>query len=60
MHQAIPVYNSNETADTIKFTATGPIARIGGTWYSVNGNIKLIWDIRYPLSEKEMMEHGVE
>ena len=40
-------------------TSTGPIAKINGTWYSVNGTTHDIVDIRYELTQRELSQHGV-
>lgn len=42
-----------------KMTSTGPIAKITGVWYSVNGTINDIVDIRYPLDDKERIKYSV-
>lgn len=36
------------------FTNTGPMAKIDGVWYSVNGSAEKIIEVRYPLSKQEL------
>lgn len=42
-----PVLNSSSVATDFRNTPTGPIALIGGQWYSVNGTAELVTDIRF-------------
>ena len=55
----IPIYNSHQKATAISSTVEGPVAKIDGKWYSVNGNIQEIVDIRYPLSAQELTRFGL-
>jgi hypothetical protein len=43
----IAIVNSPKFATNFKQTVRGPIALIDGIWYSVNGDEKLIVDLRY-------------
>lgn len=55
----IPIYNSTQVATSIKHSPVGPIAKINGVWYSVNGNVNEIIDVRYALSPSELIEFRV-
>ena len=50
---------------TIKFsefknTSTGPIAKIDGKWWSVNGTHQDIVDVRYALNSRELQREGIK
>lgn len=49
--------NSKVTGFTM--TSTGPIAKIEGFWYSVNGILGDIIDIRYALTKEELTKYSV-
>ena len=40
-------------------TPRGPIAKVDGKWFSVNGVKGDIQDVRYDLDDRELVEHGV-
>ena len=41
-------------------TSTGPVAKIDGKWFSVNGNHQEIIDVRYALNSTELQRLGIE
>lgn len=43
-----------------KQTSTGPIAKIDGKWFSVNGDHQEIIDVRYALNSTELQRLGIE
>jgi hypothetical protein len=49
----------NEEHTDFKVTTKGPIAKMDGIWYSVNGYRDDIVDVRYPLIEMERKAFGV-
>ena len=51
----LPRDTSEVTLTNYRTTSTGPIARINGTWYSVNGGPHRGWiETRYPLTQSEL------
>jgi len=46
-------------ATDFRQTSTGPIAKVNGRWYSVNGTRDDIMDIRYSLSKEDLAKFGV-
>jgi len=46
-------------ATDFRQTSTGPIAKVNGRWYSVNGTRDDIMDIRYSLSKEDLTKFGV-
>ena len=49
----------NEEHTDFKFTTKGPIAKMDGIWYSVNGYRDDIVDVRFPLTEQELKDFCV-
>lgn len=49
----------NHQHTDFRTTSTGPIAKAGGVWYSVNGTRGDIMDIRHRLSSEELAKFGV-
>lgn len=53
----IPIVGcEKEFATDIQFTPTGPVALIGGVWYSVNGNEKEIMDVRHTIRDEVLLK----
>lgn len=52
--------NLTEKITDFIYTKNGPIAKIDGTWYSVNGDTHDIVDVRYPLTENECKTYNVK
>lgn len=51
----LPLNTSEVTLSDYRMTNTGPIARINGNWYSVNGAPERGWlETRYPLTGSEL------
>jgi len=55
----IPIFNRESFASELRNTSKGPVAKIQGTWYSVNGNYKEIVDVRYRLTESELLQNNI-
>lgn len=52
----LPLNISEVTLTNYRMTRTGPIARINGTWYSINGGPHRGWiETRYPLTKSELL-----
>jgi hypothetical protein len=51
--------NSTDNITDFRNTSQGPIAKINGVWYSVNGTREDIVDVRYALQAAELEKHGV-
>lgn len=49
----------NARCSEFKQTADGLIAKMDGVWYSVNGQLGDITDVRYPLNGIELAEYNV-
>jgi hypothetical protein len=50
----------NNPGTDFLYTNKGPIARLRGIWYSVNGSAEDIMDVRYALKEQELLEFGIQ
>lgn len=49
----------NNQCTDFRHTATGPIAKAGGRWYSVNGVKNDIVDVRHALTTEELAKNKV-
>ncbi len=54
-----PSVQTNTPCPDFLHTKRGPIAKLKGIWYSVNGSAEDIMDVRYALKEQELFEFGV-
>ena len=54
-----PQDQTNTSCSDFLYTKKGPIAKMKGIWYSVNGSAEDIMDVRYALKEQELFEFGV-
>ena len=50
---------TNTLCSDFRYTNKGPIAKLKGIWYSVNGTADDIIDVRYALKEQELNEFGI-
>jgi len=49
----------NEHHTDFRYTTNGPIAKLDGVWYSVNGTRYDIQDVRHALSVEELLNSKV-